>query len=267
MKNMIICKLIKDDLKEITSSFGSGFTQAREYADRFTSINDAKFNLISVSNHNYAASIHLNYPEAQMALPIIDFLEKTYPLDFSYYQEIIDKANPIYAINNFFDEPLKIPFENSTWDQFKPAPRKRKLCDDFSRNIKIRHTSAGQRDSRMVLKHRLSIAKIKHANCTCEYVPVIKFTLPMSRMTNRTVIVSASQKHDFMFYQHSGKMIYLDRSEHDVFFEKHNKSLVTHIYNSLSKSIGMNDVALKDFKQLDDDERERFIMVSNMLKV
>lgn len=267
MTIMTICSLGKAELQAIASSFGSGFTQAREYADRFTSIQDSRFNLISVSNHNYAASIHLNYPDAKMALPIIDFLKTTYPLDFSYYQEVIDKANPIYAINNFFDEPLKIPFEDSTWEQFKPAPRKRKLCDDFSRNIKIRHTSAGQRDSRMVLKHRLSIAKIKMANCTCEYVPVIKFTLPMSRMTNRTVIVSASQKHDFMFYQHNGEMIYLDRSEHDVFFEKHNKSLVTHIYNSLSKSIGMDDVALKEFKQLDDDERERFVMVSNMLKV
>lgn len=267
MKNIIICKLIKDDLKEITASFGSGFSLGREYLDVHTSIVDSQSNRISVSNQNYAATIHLNYSDAKMALPIIDFLKKTYPLDFSYYQEIIDKANPIYAINNFFDEPLKIPFEDSTWEQFKPSPRKRKLCDDFSRNIKIRHTSAGQHDSRMVLKHRLSIAKIKFSDCTYEYVPVIKFTLPMSRITNRTVIVSASQKHDFMFYQHNGKMIYLDRSEHDVFFEKHDKSLVTHIYNSLSKSIGMNDVALKDFKQLDDDERERFIMVSNMLKV
>lgn len=264
---MIICKLKQEDLKEITASFGSGYSQVREYKDVHTSIQDSKSNRISVSNENYAAMIRLNYSDAKMVAPIIDCLKDKYPLDFSYYQEILDKVNPIYKVNNFFDEALKMPFTDDTWEQFKPTPRKRIYSDDFSRNIKILHTSAGKYNSRMILKHKLALAKIQHSNGAYEYVPVLKFTLPMSSMTNRAIIVSVSKNHDFMFYQHSGKMIYLDRTEHDVFFAKHNKSIVTHIYNSLSKFIGMNDVALKEFKKFDDEEREQFMTVSKMFKV
>lgn len=267
MSDNKIFRLNIDDLRALTGSFGNSFNLCREYADRHTSVIDHKSNIIQAINDNHAATLRLHYADAKMVGAVLDNFETRYPLDFSYYQEFIDKVNSVYQVNAFFDSALMNPFIGGGWDQFKPSPRKRKYIDDFSRNIKILHTSAGKKDFRMVLKHKLAIVKFGVGKSKYEYVPVIKFTLPMSSITSKTVIVSATPKHEFIFYLYNREMVYLDRKEHDVFFEKHNKSLVTHIYNSLSKSIGMDGVALKDFKQFDDDERDRFVMVSNMLKV
>lgn len=267
MKNIKIFRLKIEDLRSLTSSFGNSFKFSREYAERHTSVIDDKSNLIQAINDNHAAIMRLHYADAKMVGAVIEQLEKRYPLDFSYYQEFMDKANRVYEANSFFDSALINPFTGVSWEQFKPSPRKRKYVDDFSRNIKILHTSAGKHNSRMVIKHKLAVVKLQVDDGKCEYVPVIKFTLPLSRMTNRTVIVSATPKYEFAFYLHNREMIYIDRSEHDAFFAKHNKSIVTHTYNSLNKFIGMDDVSLKEFKAFENDEREQFVTVSRMFKV
>lgn len=264
---MKIFRLKIDDLRSLVISFGGSFSVGREYADRHTCVIDEDSNLIQAINDNHAVTLRLHYVNAKMVGSVIDQLDSRYPLDLSYYQEFIDKANRVYEVNGFFNEPLKNPFMGLKWEQFKPSPRKRKYVDDFSRNIKILHTSAGKHDARMVLKHKLALVKLQVGNGKSEYVPVVKFPLPMSRMTSRTIIVSASTKHEFVFYLHNREMIYLDRSDHDEFFAKHNKSIVTHIYNSLNKYIGMDDISLKEFKAFENDEREQFVTVSRMFKV
>lgn len=270
MKSLIICELKNDELKEIVRSFNlknDEFTQSREHSDRFTSVRDKTDNSIMVVNDNYSAHFWICYPEGRKADALIDFLTLTYPLDFSYYKEVIDKASIIYEINHFFDKPFKVPFAADTWDQFKMSPRKRKYSEEFSEDLKLRHTSAGKHDSSMKLKHRLSLSKFKLPNGRYEYVPVIRFNLPVSKTSSRTIVISATNKYEFMFYYQNHEMVYVDRNEHEIFFTKLSKSIVTHVYNSLSNYIGMNDVALKEFKQLDDAEREQFLIISKMFKV
>lgn len=267
MQNIKIFRLKIEDLRSLTSSFDKSFKFCREYAERHTSVIDDKNNLIQSINDNHAAIIRLHYEDAKMVGSVIDKLEQRYPLDFSYYESFMEKANRVYESNSFFDSALINPFTGVSWEQFKPSPRKRKYVDDFSRNIKILHTSAGKHNVRMVIKHKLAIVKLQVGNGKYEYAPVIKFILPLSRITNRTVIVSATPKYEFAFYLHNREMVYIDRSEHDAFFSKHNKSIVTHTYNSLNKFIGMDDVSLKEFKAFESDEREQFVTVSRMFKV
>lgn len=270
MKNISLCELKIKELREIITSFNlkdGEFTQSREYAERYTSVRDKNDNSIMVVNDNYSAHFWIYYPEGRKAEPLIEVLKSTYPLNFSYYKEVVDKAAAIYEINHFFEKPFKVPFAADTWDQFKMSPRKRIYSEEFSEDLKLRHTSAGKHDSNMKLKHRLSLAKLELPNGRYEYVPVIRFNLPVSRTSSRTIVISATEKYEFMFYYHNHEMVYVDRNEHEMFFAKLSKSIVTHVYNSLSNYIGMNDVALKEFKQLDDAEREQFVMISKMLKV
>lgn len=270
MKNVNICELKIKELREIITLFNlkdGEFIQSREYADRYTSVRDNNDNSIMVVNDNHSAHFWIYYPEGRKAEPLIEFMKSTYPLDFSYYKEVVDKAASIYETNHFFDKPFKVPFLSDTWDQFKMSPRKRIYSEEFSKDLKLRHTSAGKHDSNMKLKHRLSLSKFKLPDGRYEYVPVIRFNLPVSRNSNRSIVISATKKYEFMFYYHNHEMVYVDRNEHEMFFSKLSKSIVTHTYNSLNKFIGMNDVALKEFKQFDDTEREQFVMISKMIKV
>lgn len=131
MKNIKIFRLKIEDLRSLTSSFGNSFKFSREYAERHTSVIDDKSNLIQAINDNHAAIMRLHYLDAKMVGAVIEQLEKRYPLDFSYYQEFMDKANRVYEANSFFDSALINPFTGVSWEQFKPSPRKRKYVDDF----------------------------------------------------------------------------------------------------------------------------------------
>lgn len=257
------------DLQNISMLAGKDFVKYREHKESYYMTQDKNLrgNFVHITNETYAATIRLNFSDGTLAPAIIEKMESMHNLDFNYYYEVIDKANAIYQQNSFFNESLKIPFEGDTWNQFMPSKRKKRLYENFSRNIKIVHTSYGCRDSRMVLKHKLAIANIQLPSGIHTYVPVLKFTLPISRITNKTIIMSASPKYEFMFCLEHSEMIPIERNEVDQFMSKLNKSIVTHMYNSLKKNIGMDDILLKDFKKFDDEERERFLMVSNMLKV
>lgn len=267
MTSIQILQMKSTHLVDLAFSITSNLTVSRSYLDRYVSLKDANSNIIMANNENYAVNISFNYHNVEKVAPILDHLEDTYPLDFSYYEEILNQANGIYQVTKFFDGLLENPFKNNSWEQFKPSSRKKSFCEDFSRNIKVMHTPAGSKQSKMIMKQRIAIAKIQLGANTYEYIPVVKFSLPMSRITSKTLFVSATSKYKFMCYIHAGKLIYVDSRNIDEFFKKHHTSIITYVYNNIAKHLGMMEMSLKEFKQLDVKERSDFILVANMMKM
>lgn len=254
------------DLIDLAFSITSNLTISRSYLDRYVSFTDDNSNIVMANNENYAANISFNYHDVEKVSQILEQFEDSYPLDFSYYEEILNKANGIYHVTKFFNDPLKNPFQNNSWEQFKPSSRKKRVCEDFSRNIKALHTPAGSKKSQMIMKQRIAIAKVKFGESTYEYIPVIKFSLPMSRNTSKTVFVSVSSRYKFMCYIHAGTLMYVDGCI-DNFFQNHHTSIITYVYNNITKHLGMMEMSLKEFKKLDVKEQGDFILVANMMKM
>jgi len=266
MSKFQLSQIISADLLEVAFNLPTQLTKSRDYLNRYASFTDAESNIVMVNNENYAAHLAFNYHNVKSVSPIIEYFEDTYSLDFSYYEKVLNEVNYLYQVTKFFDGLLMNPFKNNSWEQFKPTSRQRKFCEDFSRNVKLIHNPAGSKKSKMIMKHKIAIAKINLGGNTYEYIPIIKFALPMSRITSRTVFVSLSSRYKFMGYIHSGELIYVDDSSLENFLQKHHTSIITYVYNNIAKHIGMMDMSLKEFKQLDVNERGDFILVANMMK-
>lgn len=273
MKNISLCHLDKNDLKslsninvkELARSFEDLDDRDIYYRFRYEVLGEeTKYNTLTLSNSGRFAAISIYFESVQRVPDIIEHLENKYPLDFSYYSEIIKKANAIYERNSFFSTSFEPQYTINSWNQFLPSKRKRKVSQYFLKKQKIIHTSMKKKDSEMVLTHKLGLAKIQLIDGQYLWVPVVKFSLPMSRNTNKSLLASASAEYPFLFSFTDDCFIH---DEIDTFMNKLNTSVMTHVYNNLVKTIDMDNVKLKDFKQIDESDRERFITIAKMLKV
>lgn len=262
MNNFKMCDINKNDLEAIAKLFDD-YTISRKSksTENICEILKDSDNSIQIINSVHTSKVKILFLDNLEYLKVVDILNNAFPLNFCYYESLWNDANILYNSLLFFNEPLKSTFNENTWQQSEQL---------FSSKINVIYNGLYTRDSRYnryinrILLCSLAIAKIQLPSDNTILLPVIEFSLPVDEDRQNRIIISASKEYDFLFQIQNGRFVSVDRNQCIINLKK---SIMNNMYLKLNQIMNLSGITLAEFMEMDSEEIEQFILLSNMVSI
>lgn len=261
MSNFKMCDINKNDLEVIAQLFDDYRISGKSTENICEMLKDSD-NSIQIINSVHTSKVKSLFLDNLEYLKVVDILNNAFPLNFCYYESLWNDANILYNSLLFFSEPLKSTFNENTWQQSDQL---------FSSEINVIHNGLYTRDNRYnrynikrILLCSLAIAKIQLPSDNTILLPVIEFSLPVDDDRQNRIIISASKEYDFLFQIQNGRFLSVDRNQCILNLKK---SIMNNMYLKLNEIMNSSGITLAEFVEMDSEEIEQFILLSNMVSI
>lgn len=219
-------------------------------------------NYALVKGKDYFVDFYFCFPDKNSYANIAPILEKDIPFDLSYPNTVIKcfeaSFNKMFKPENYF--PFK-EFEVSNWIDFMPGKRKIKFSSDFGLKNTLKYKSFNNRKINLVISTKLG-AFIKD-KVTSESAVFISIPTNSQYSSKMKFIVSAVANKPEIHLINKDHLQVVTLEEIIQMFED---AVNVSTFNCLNKVLGESMyVKKRDFKNLDDSEKETLIDLSKMI--
>lgn len=261
MNNFKMCNIDKNDLEAIAQLFDDYKISGKSTEQVCVIMKDSD-NSIQITNSVHTSKVKSLFLDNLEYLKVVDILNNEFPLNFCYYESLCNDANKLYNSLLFFNEPLKAAFNENTWQQSEQL---------FSSKINVIHDGLYTLSNRYnryninrTLLCSLAIAKIQLPSDNTILLPVIEFSLPVDDDRQNRIIISASKEYDFLFQIQNGIFVSVDRNQCIISLKK---SIMNNMYLKLNEIMSLSGISLNDFMDMETEQIEQFILLSQMVSI
>lgn len=260
MNNFKNCNLNKQDIEAIAQLFDD-YKISGEPTENVCVLSKDSDNSIKITNSLHTSKVTSLFLNNLEYLKVVDILNNAFPLNFCYYESLLNEANILYNSLLFLNEPLQSTFNENTWQQSDQL---------FSSKINVIHDGLyadnfySRHNIDRTLLCSLAIAKIQLPSDNTILLPVIEVSLPVDDDRQNRIIISASKEYDFLFQIQNGIFVSVDREQYIINLKK---IIMNNMYLKLNKIMSSSSISLNEFMDMETDQIEQFILLSQMVSI